>query len=315
MLYNQQIADIKIDKTFQELKNNSISIIQFLESLSYFYNFDEKIEKYTKELASQVKYSEYVLNRNKQKNNNYDKMMRRLKELQRVGENYYLEANKSYYKMKELIFNETNGINELIDICTDITFNTIAENYNQYKNDFTPINNTYNKEKEDININYEDGNNYFAIAHIKNYLIENEISLDVIFEDNDIKKPKVIGKIINNIRPKSLNIDFYSKSGQKYGRIGREINLLFNNISSCSIINFDAGLNKAILNTDFNFGDYTIKTNFYQQKEVKNSKPIVGGNYKIPSTSKKEHIDPPENEAVSEDIPSKKSNKYEEYIF
>ena len=315
MLYNQQIADIKIDKTFQELKNNSISIIQFLESLSYFYNFDEKIEKYTKELASQVKYSEYVLNRNKQKNNNYDKMMRRLRELQRVGENYYLEANKSYYKMKELIFNETNGINELIDICTDITFNTIAENYNQYKNSFTPIKNIYNKEKEDININYEDGNNYFAIAHIKNYLIENEISLDIIFEDNDIKKPKVIGKIINNISPKNFIIDFYSKSGQKYGRIGREINLLFNNISSCSIINFDARLNKAILNTDFNFGDYTIKTNFYQQKEVKNSKPIVGGNYKIPSTSKKEYIDPPENEAVSEDIPSKKSNKYEEYIF
>ena len=164
----------------------------------------------------------------------------------------------------------------------------------------------YKEEKEE--------NNYIIETNVENYIIDNQFILDILFEDDDIKKPKIVGKIINKNKPKSFLINFYSKSGQS-GKLGRKINVEFNNISSSIDINFDGGLNDAIINTNFNYEEYNIHTKFYETIENTQIIVIAGIQFEIPGISIEKDIDPPENEKELEVVKSKTKNKTESYSY
>ena len=129
-----------------------------------------------------------------------------------------------------------------------------------------------------------------------------------------IKKPKIVGKVINKNKPKSFSINFYSKSGQS-GKFGRKINVEFNNISSSIEINFNGGSNEAIINTNFNYEEYNIHTKFYEFIEYNEPKVVGGIQFGITSSGLEKDIDPPENEKQLEVIKSKTEKKIESYSY
>ena len=120
--------------------------------------------------------------------------------------------------MKELNYNEVFNISELIEKCDNIAYETIANKYIQFKNEFSPINELFQTTKEEIPItNYiSEDNSTETITKVEKYLVDNKISLDILFEEEGIKKPKVIVKIINEIKTKTFEIDYFDKTGQKY---------------------------------------------------------------------------------------------------
>ena len=249
----------------------------------------------------------------------YDELNDKLYELNGYSLQYYKNVNTSYHKTKELIIESFNKINELIEKCTNITFKTMLDKYIEIKNNYNSIDDiNINEDELELINNYKeeiDKKNYNVKSKINNYITNNEIKLDIILEEGDIKKPKIVGTFINKNKPKNWEIDIYSNYGQKCGKFGRRINAEINDISLSVDFNFDGGSNKASFNSKTDFDAYAIKNYFYETKEIKQSKKI--GNIEFPLPSRCDEIDAgiPEGEKEEEIIDAKKNESNIAYNF
>ena len=314
IIYKQQAADLKLDETFQELKNSSLFLKEFIQSFSGFSKFDEKINKYINDIKYQNTISENTIKKNTE---NYDELSSKLYELNSLSLRYYNKANLTYYKLKESIIDFIVEINELIEKCANITYKSIADYYISIKDEFNPVNEVNKNEEILPSIEYTEEKeeyNYIIETTFEKYLKDNQFILDILFEDEDIKKPKIVGKVINRNKPKSMKIDFYSMSGQT-GKIGRKINVEFNNISSSIEIKFDGGLNNAIINFNLSYDKYNIYTKFYESVDYTEDVD-VGGLY-LPGVifDDENDVETPETEETLELVESKTENKIVSYSF
>ena len=108
---------------------------------------------------------------------------------------------------------------------------------------------------------------------MENYLIDNKFILDLLY-DEETKSYNVIGKVVNNIKPKKFEINFYTPIGQNK-KSGRKINVNFNKISSYTNITFNSELNKATIITNFDFDEYSVETQYYELKIKKETKKVL----------------------------------------
>ena len=316
ILYNQQSADYKLDKTFQELKNTSINIKEFIESLTLFNKFDEKLNKYISDINYQNSISEETILKNK---DNYEELSMKLYELKSLSLDYYNNANNTYHKLKEFMVNKTEIIYELIKKCINITYETISNKYIFYIDEFNPTNKKIVEEKDSIVIekfsqNVDNDLSYYVDSKVEKLSVDNEFTLDILFE-GESKKPKIIGKVVNKNLPKTFEINFYSKSGQMCGKIGRKIIADFNNISLSSNIIFDSGLNNAKINSNFNNEEYNVRTNYYEEVEHTDVIIIAGIKFEIPFSCQIVALEAPEGEKNLEIIPSKMNNEVKDYTY
>ena len=72
--------------------------------------------------------------------------------------------------------------------------------------------------------------------------------------------------------------------------------MTFNNISSFTNIDFDAGLNQGYILTNFNFEEYSVKTQYYEEKLEYVPKNIMGMVIIVPGVQTKIDIETPEEE-------------------
>ena len=310
---SSKTTDVKLNTTFNELKKSSKLTKDFIQSLSLFSDFEDNLQKYINEKNNQYSFTVYNLEKNKAQNSNYDLMVERLKELNKLSTEYYPKAKTIYEVMKEQIIDNIAKINDLINSCEKVTYETINNKYMEIKEKCNKIEDIKNSEKKEININpYKTHitDNYFTVeTKVGNYLIDNKFTLDFIF-DEQTKTPKIVGKLINNVSPKKFDIDFYSSTGQN-GKLGRTINVAFNKIESSSDIVFDSGLNKATIVTKFNFDEYTVKTQEYEEKTSTVTKKIMGMTIFIPGVTTRNLTDA---EKI-EEVPSKSITLTENYLY
>ena len=315
--YRQQAADYKLDQTLQELKNSSKSIKEFIESLNLFTNFEEKVNKYINTINYQNGVSEKVIKKNTEY---YEVLSTKLYELNSLSLKYYDKVNSTYNKLKEFIINKIQSIYESIEKSNNITYEVIANQYIVIKNDFSPTNKKIDDKKESISVDdyikEEEVGNYTIKTTIENYKIDNEFALDIIFEkEENVKKPKVLGKVINKNQPKKLEINFSSKTGQTCGKIRKKIISEFYNISLSNDIIFDAGLNNAKINTNFGYDEYEVNIEFYEDREITEIIDLGGIIFVLPTTCQSVKVQKPENETDFEEIQSKMINYIKTYDY
>ena len=312
----KKITDVKLNTTFNELKKSSELIKDFIQSLGLFTNFEDNLQKYINDKNKQYSVTIYNLDKNKNQNSHYDLMIERLNELNQLSSEYYPQAKTIYELMKEQIINNIIKINELINSCENVTYETINKKYIEIKEQCNKIEKSENIEKKEINVNPYTSHltdNYFTVeTKVANYLIDNKFTLDLVF-DEETKTPKLVGKMINNIKPIKFDIDFYSSTGQN-GKLGRTINVAFNDISSSSNIVFDSGKNQATIVTNFNFDEYTVKIQYYKETTSNVIKPILGVIVVIPGVKNRTNIDTPDSEK-SNDIDPKSITLTENYLY
>ena len=184
------------------------------------------------------------------------------------------------------------------------------------KDEFNKVEDTQKTEKEEINIipyELKQTDNYFTVeTKVEKYLSNNNFILDIIYE-GEKKVPKIIGKLGTIINPKIFNIDFYSSIDQS-DKLGREINIMFNNITSNVNFIYDAGLNQATIITNFLFDEYTIKTQYYEEKTRTITRNIGGMIITIPDVKEKVNLDTPDEEKFRV-IPLKNKTIIENYNY
>ena len=287
LAYNRRIADVKLDETFQGIKNSSISIKQFIESLNLFKEFEEKINKYTNDLNYQYGISQNIIKKNK---DHYNELNDKLYELNEYSMEYYKNVNSSYHKTKKIILELIDKINQLIENCSNITFYTMGEKYKNIKEKFYSKPIVEINSNEDIEISKDDSevvnNETFSIkSKIENYIEDNEIKFDINL--TDIQNPRIEGKVINKNRPKSFIIDITSDYGHK-DKFGTKISSEINNISLSVDFVFDICSNKISFNAITDFDEYTIKKSLYQIEKSTKTKTVGGIDFIFQRKTKEE---------------------------
>ena len=313
---NNKKTKIKLDDNFNQLKNTSTILKGDIQSLDLFNDFENSIKKNINERNNEYSITEYTLEKNKKKYENYDLMVERLNELNKLSSEYYTKTQNIYDNMKQELIDKVNKINELINSCENVTHEVINSKYLEIKEKFNKIERTKDDQKEQIKINPYKTNktaNFFVVeTKIENYFIHNKFYLDIVF-DEESKTQKVVGKVINNIKPKTFDIDLYSSTGQN-GKLGRMINVVFNNISSYSNITFDSRLNRAEIVTNFNFEEYKVNTQYYEEKIENIPIDILGMTIIVPGVSTIVNIETPDEEKLII-IPLKNETIIENYLY
>ena len=177
---------------------------------------------------------------------------------------------------------------------------------------------TFSNEEEYIIIPkytyYEIDKNFDFETEVKNYYINNRFTLDFNYEKNNNKiNPYITAEIVNNINPKIFNIDFYFSSGQK-DKIGRKININFNNIKSFINIIYDGKLNRANIISNFEIDEYTVKTQYYEETVTTFDEVILGIHFHFPDIITYVDVETPPDEKLYE-IPAKNTTNYYEYNY
>ena len=259
----QRYPDYKIDKTFQELKDSSLSIKESIPN--YFDKFNDKINKYIDDINYQKVYSQNSI----QNIGGEDEANQKLNDLNLLSTQYYKQANYNFSVLRDFINKSVYDLDNLIQKSENITFETLRKKYIKIKDDFISTNKIINQTNVLISIpDYENIDDNIRIkTKIENYSIINQFYLDVQFIDENIRKPKVIGKVYNQIASKIFEINANKKFSQSCRELGRRIYPKFNNISLTANIDFDAGLTEAKYITNINVDEFNIETEFYEKKE------------------------------------------------
>ena len=138
--------------------------------------------------------------------------------------NYYKEIKEDYNSLRKYIEKSLIEINDLLSRCSNITYKTLSDQYEEIYNDSKEF--VIEEDKIEENINKKElksitqNNEFITVVDIK-YLVKKarfKFSLSTEEEGNN-KKLKVKASIINQIKPGTIMFKIYSP----FGICGRDI--------------------------------------------------------------------------------------------
>ena len=270
----KELYSVHYGIAFNDLKKSSSILKEYILTLNLFSEFQQKFKQlnnsdYIIEKNNEYKYSQYILNLNAYDIYYYFLMLNGLNELYDISLEYFGYVYDIYSQMKEKIINKIIEIDELITISENITNKIMNFSYLNLKNGFYPIN--YKSSVRNYNTNFpkyihNNSDNIFEIeTNIDRYnIMDYKLIIDFNEEENT-SIFKIIRNLYINLKPYSLKIDLYSSNGQ-LGKIGKKINIDFNNIYSTTKFIFDCKLNNITLISNLNIEEYSIKTQYYEER-------------------------------------------------
>ena len=304
--------DINYDIALKDLKNTSFILNQFISNFNISTEFEDGINKKNKNKNMEYKYSKYILSLNTFDINNYFLMLDRLNELNDINLNYFDNATYLHSQIKEILINKTIEINELLKSSINVTYEIINANYIELNKKFNLFKDKGFITKNSINIPsyiYNDSDAIFSVeTEFKNFNYYYDFNFDINNYENNI--PKIIGNLTTKIimSPDSFIIDLYRLNGLSE-KIGKKINIDFNNIYSFTNILFDGKKNNIIITTNFNAEEYSIDTKYYEEKIKTVEQVIYGIKFLIPN--KKSIVEIEKNYKIS----SKNEIKNDNYSY
>jgi hypothetical protein len=275
-------VDLRLETTFKSLKASSQLVKQEIQNLDLFSNFEDKINTYISIIKEQYEISNNLINNRKYMEDTSMKLYQNLEKLKELSISYYNKVKIKYDEIKQYIKDSVIMIDKLIEKSSNVTYKVIENKYKEIKDNFKKINSANNKTQNNNNIEVmnllklESITNYQAQIKIYDIIVNNEFSFDIIFEDG---KYKLKGKSINNDRPRSIVIDFSLKT-EKCIKIGKEMTIKLNNISSIVDLEFDSSSLETNITKKFNFDKYDIKIKYYNETQM--NKLVKSGSAFVP---------------------------------
>ena len=265
---NAEIIDKNIDVTFPKLLKSVDNMKIFIQTLKEFNEYDKMILKNINNVNIAYKESKKLLEDNNGDEENYNYYNEKLSYLKDLSLDYYNNINESYYNIREYLNNSIQDISEKINNCINITYETLINEYKKLQKEEEPVNKEFVKNEEnEIRDHYTfaiEDTKYYASYTLNDIEYYSKFNLEIIFENNDYKNPKIVASIINKSKPKKMKLDIYS---QEYCSKGVIIDADYNEAIYQMNITFDTKSTYANVTTITNFGKYDYNTEVYEEKE------------------------------------------------
>ena len=186
-------------------------------------------------------------------------------------------------------------------------------NYNKIKNKYNSINdiNTLTNDNTISVQKFENKDSTFE-TRIKSYNINYKLKLDII-NKNGSTIPIIKGNMSTNIKPNTIYIDYYNLNGP-FGKIGKKINIDFSNVYNNVNFIYDGEFYNASVASNFNFDEYSLSTEYYEEKVTTSEKVVYGIKFLFPDNKYLDYVEASVNEKYCI-IKSKNETNIENYYY
>ena len=266
---NNEIIDRPLEETFEKLLINKDNIKLFFDTLKEFNDYDILIVKNINNLNLAFKESQKLIedsNYEEENKNNFNDKLFYLKE---KSLDYYNNINDSFYNLKQYLDNSIKNINQGINKCINITYETLIKEYKNISEKENPLNEEFskNEEKRDLFDNFEtEDNKYFISTELNKLEHYAKFNVELLFENNDYKNPKLVINIINKSRPKNMILDVYYLYGN-CAKKGIKIDSNFNEAVYKINSFYDTKSVNIIATSYTNFEKYEYTTEVYEYED------------------------------------------------
>ena len=265
--YKEKIADKSLDDCFHKLLNISKNTKNFIKTYEYFDKFVENIDKNKKKLNLSYKVSQQTINDAYlgEDDDIYQELNDKLETLNNLSLNYYNEIKDKFILLRNYTEKSLNEIDKLLNECANITYETFATKYDNISKEANSFDIPHDETDEDYpsitRISSSQNNEYITDAEFKALIKKARFKFSLEFEEEgNIKKPRIVAFVNNEIKPKSVKF----KISNKFGECGEQYQTVdvveFNKVNYTIALNY--GTNNNLLNistiTDFEPFDYIV---------------------------------------------------------
>ena len=236
----------------------------------------------------------------------YNELITNLMDLKNFTLEYFSSVNESFYDLKIYLKTYINDINNRINECANLTYITFSQKYDNFS--------IIERINSEINTNISERSDSIIIENqslmttvnytISQILQKTQFKLKVEYEEEGtIKKPIITLNIINESRPKKIELKFI-KSEESAGLIIEDANIEPNNVNFSMNVYYSTKSKDLYVTTYTDFESYKYSTELIQEKvnEVEkcvypngislcfNYFVIIGDSKKILSSKKDKNI-------------------------
>ena len=149
--------------------------------------------------------------------------------------NYYTNISESFIELRDYLNNSINKIDNELNQCANITYSTFSDKYINISKEVESINSEDSKIEEEEtkdSIPISNQNKIINVNYTINEMLKKvKFKFDLIFEESEIKKPRVKVNIINQSKPNKINFDLIETQTNGCGRIVELVEASFNNVN------------------------------------------------------------------------------------
>lgn len=149
---NNEIIDKPLEESFEKLLINKEIFKLLIGTLKEFNDYDKIIVKNINNLNLTFKESQKLIEDNNYEEENKNIFNNKLLYLKGISLDYYNNINESFYNIKQYLDSSIKNINENINKCINITYDTLINEYKKLSEEEEPINETLSKNEESKNI-------------------------------------------------------------------------------------------------------------------------------------------------------------------
>ena len=264
------INDKHLDDTFPKLLKNIDNIKVFIQTLKEFNDYDKNIIKYINNINIAYKESKKLIDEYNDEDN-YIKFNDKLLYLKDKSLDYYNKVNESYYNIRQYLNKSIQDINENINKCINITYEALIKEYKKMVEEEKPLNQEFSKNDDSefsklYRYKIED-TTYYVHTTLKNIEQYSKFIMNLLFENNDYKNPKIVASIINKNIPRNMILDIYTL----YGNCAKKGIIIDANINEANYqmnLNFDTKSTHINATTITNFEKYEYNTEVYEYEDT-----------------------------------------------
>jgi len=251
----EDLNEKSISQIFNNLYIKSENTINYVKTFESFDKFNEIIDKNIKKVNISYKEAKQIIdNVYSEDDNIYQILDEKLEILKGYILNYYNTMKDSYNSLKKYIDNSLYEIDEELDLCTNVTYQTIIQKYENISKKYPPFDlKKNNKEPKDKLITYTKSLEMFDYEATVEIISINEnarFKYDLILEgEGRIKEAKVIASVINQIQPLKARIEFNEYIPDSCAKKTQKIDIDFNKVNYTTNLFFDSKFN--VMNVSF----------------------------------------------------------------
>ena len=262
--YKERIADRSIEENFQKLLKLSSNTKDFIQTYEYFDIFFEAIEKNQKKLSLSYRQAQQAIIDAFQEDDEFEDLNDKLNYLYNLSSNYYNEIKDIFDSFRNHTKSSLNEIDDLLNECSNITYKTFAEKYEQISNETETFDKQINETESEIpyitHFSSSQNNEYFTEADVTS-LIKNvrfKFSVELEGEEGKVKKPKIMAVINNEIKPYQAKFRISNQFGE-CGENYQTVDVGFNKVNYSIVLSYDTETNLIDVQTITDFDEYKYK--------------------------------------------------------
>ena len=312
-IITERVADKELDNTFNRILTSSNNAKVFINGFKMFDEFIAKIERNIINFNTSYKNSKNLIINNKYEEETHNILIQNLDDLKNMTINYYNNISEIFIRLKNYLNDSINEIDNYLKECANTTYNTFGEKYINISKEVKSFNIDDSKNEEDTqeSISVPNQNKIIDVNYTISGMKKNaKFQFDLIFEDAEIKKPRVKLSIINQSKPNKFHFDLIEPINQ-CGKVIEKLDIPINNVNYTLNINFFTNSSDLYVSSLGDFEDYYISKQLLEIEEKITINCIkVGWNeFCVPQLSCDEN-NPQNISKVDKLVPRKKINDF-----